>query len=137
MREVIWVAIGGSLGALVRYGAGLAAGRYLGAGFPWGTLAVNVTGCFLMGIVLHLILGLESHSGDALTPAVRWQLSLWRHGVAVGFLGGLTTFSSFGADTIRELQAGQIAVGLANIAANLLLSLVALWAGLALMQAVD
>lgn len=137
MREAMFVALGGSLGALARYGVGLAAGRLLGKGFPWGTLAVNVLGCFAMGIVMEVLLGLEAHAPEAITPAIKLQAALWRQGVAIGFLGGLTTFSSFGADTLRELESGQPLVGLANVAANLLLSLAAVWAGMALMRAMD
>lgn len=137
MRDLLLVAFGGSLGALARYGVGLAAGHWLGKGFPWGTLAVNVAGCFAMGIVLKLLADLESQPADAMTPAVHTQLSLWHKGVAIGFLGGLTTFSTFSGDTLRELQGGQPLVAFGNIAANVLLSLLAVWAGFALLQAID
>ena len=137
MREMMLVAVGGSLGALTRYGTGLAAARWLGTGFPWGTLVVNVAGCFVMGLVMSVILDLEAHLPEAITPAIKAQLAFWQRGVAIGFLGGLTTFSSFGADTIRELEGGRFGLGLANIAANVVLSLAAVWAGMALMQALD
>jgi CrcB protein len=135
--NLLAVAVGGSLGALTRYGVGLAAARLLGRGFPWGTLAVNVVGCLVMGIVMELLLDLEARPTGALTPGVQLQLALWRQGVAIGFLGALTTFSTFGADTIRELHGSQPLIGLANIAANVVLSLGAVWAGMALMQAMD
>jgi len=135
MREVMLVAVGGSLGALARYGTGLAAGHLFGKGFPWGTLAVNVAGCFAMGLVMEWILDLESH--EVVTTALRGQMSFWKQGVAIGFLGGLTTFSTFGADTMREIESGNFALGLVNIGANVLLSLAAVWAGMAIMQAVD
>jgi CrcB protein len=135
--NLLAVALGGSLGALTRYGVGIAAGRFLGRGFPWGTLVVNVAGCLVMGIVMERLLDLEARPAEAITPGLRLSLALWRQGVAIGFLGALTTFSTFGADTIRELQGDQPLVGLANIAANVLLSLAAVWAGMALMQAMD
>jgi CrcB protein len=137
MRDILLVALGGSLGALARYGTGLAAAHFLGKGFPWGTLAVNVAGCFAMGIVMELLLDLEAHTKEALTPAIQLQLALCHKGVAIGFLGALTTFSTFGGDTLRELQGGQPLVALANVAANVLLSLAAVWCGFVLMRALD
>jgi fluoride exporter len=137
MRDVLFVAIGGSLGALTRYGAGLAAAHWLGKGFPWGTLLVNVVGCFLMGIVMEVLLDLEAHTKEALTPALHLQFTVWHKAVGIGFLGGLTTFSTFGGDTLREFQSGQPLVALANVAANVLLSLGAVWCGIAIMQTMD
>ena len=128
------MAFGGALGSLARYGTGMAAARLLGKGFPWGTLFVNVAGCFGMGIVLGVIADLEAHSPDG---AIRGQLAFWHKAVAIGFLGGLTTFSSFGGDTMRQLFGGQSGIAWANIAANVVLSLVAVWCGMAVMQAVD
>lgn len=134
LRDVLLVAIGGSLGALTRYGVGLAAAKYLGRGFAWGTLAVNVAGCFVMGIVLEVMLNLESRPAEAITPAIKLQMALWRQGVAIGFLGALTTFSTFGADTLRDLEGGRPWVSLANVTANLVLSLVAAWVGVMVMR---
>src|SRR5688572_19515350 len=107
IRDCLLVAFGGAIGSLTRYGTGIAAARLLGKGFPWGTPLVNVTGCFAMGIVLGVIADLEAHSPDGLTVSARGQLAFWHKAVAIGFLGGLTTFSSFGGDTMRELFGGQ------------------------------
>lgn len=137
MRDMLLVAVGGSLGALARYATGLAAAKLLGKGFPWGTFAVNVAGCFIMGIVLEVMLDLEARPAETITPMLRLQMALWRQGVAIGFLGALTTFSTFGADTLRELESGRPLMALANVAANVVLSLAAVWAGMAVMQAAD
>lgn len=135
MREILYVAIGGALGSLGRYGVGLAAARLLGKGFPWGTLAVNVAGCFAMGVVLEVLADLEAR--HAVTVSNAAHLAFWHKAVAIGFLGGLTTFSSFGGDTIRELHGGQPIIALVNVAANVLLSLAAVWLGFSLAQTLD
>jgi fluoride exporter len=137
IRHSLLVGVGGMLGALTRYGVGLAAGRLIGKGFPWGTLIVNVVGCFAMGMVVQVLLDLEAHSAEAITPPIRSQLAFWHKGVAIGFLGGLTTFSSFGADTLRELSGGEVRVAVVNVIANVALSLAAVWCGMAMMQAMD
>jgi CrcB protein len=137
VRDVVFVAIGGMLGALVRYGVGLLSAHWLGKGFPWGTLLVNVAGCFAMGMVLQVMAGLESRPVEAMTGGLRVQLAFWHKAVAIGFLGGLTTFSSFGGDALRTLQAGQPLGALANVGANVILSLVAVWCGVTLMALLD
>jgi CrcB protein len=131
LQQCLLVACGGAVGSLARFGIGIAAAHAFGKGFPWGTLIVNVAGCFAMGIVLSIIAGLE---GDAKQAS---QIEFWRNALAIGFLGGLTTFSSFGGDTVRELQAGQPAVAVANVIANVVLCLAAVWGGMAIMRAVD
>src|SRR5207237_2601994 len=98
VTNLLLVAVGGSLGAIARYGMGLWAAKLLGKGFPWGTLIVNVLGCFIMGIVVEIMLDLEAHTAEAITPAIRRQMAFWHQGVALGFLGALTTFSTLGAD---------------------------------------
>jgi CrcB protein len=111
------VALGGLIGTLARYGVGVTAERWLGRGFPFGTLTVNVVGCFLIGLV-----GCISHKSHALPPYLVTAIN-------VGFLGGLTTFSAFGNETFRHFEAGRTGVALASLAANLLLGLTAVWAG--------
>ena len=141
MQNLLLVALGGALGASARYGVGLAAGRLIGVGFPWGTLIVNVVGCFVMGVVGQWLLGIEA-SGTAVDrlsgPADGLaRAASYRSFIAIGFLGGLTTFSSFGWDTLRQLETGRPTLALANIAANLLLSLLAVWAGAAVMRSLS
>ncbi len=91
--NVLLVAVGGGLGAAARYLAGLWIVARLGADFPWGTFFVNVTGSFLIGIILVLV------EGGELPPGARLFL-------AVGVLGGYTTFSSFSYETLQLMNGG-------------------------------
>ncbi|NSW58493.1 MAG: fluoride efflux transporter CrcB [Armatimonadetes bacterium] len=119
--QLLLVFLGGGVGAACRYILSLAAARIYGDSFPWGTLGVNFAGCFLIGLVFAL--GVER---AAISPEFRLLL-------VTGFLGGLTTFSSYGIETIGLVRDAQWASGLANIAANnvggLLLVLAGLWIG--------
>lgn len=107
------VGIGGALGSMARYGIGLALPS---VGFPYATLLVNVAGCLAIGMALPTV-----ERAAALSPDLRLL-------VVVGFLGGFTTFSAFGNETIALLRAG---VGLAvmNVLANVLLGLAAVLLG--------
>jgi CrcB protein len=113
-REIACVAGGGAVGSLARYGVGVWLGQAHQA-FPMATLVVNMVGCFLIGVV-----------GGILPPLPEWARLM----LVTGFLGGLTTFSSFGYETLREFEARGAAFGLANIGANVLLGLGAVWVGL-------
>jgi CrcB protein len=134
LRDIVLVFVGGGLGALVRYGIGLGAVALLGKGFPWGTLAANLVGCFLAGVIGQRVLMLELGGTAAAPPDP--ALAHWlRVAVMVGFLGGLTTFSAFGWDSVSRLvekNSLQQLLAVANIAANLVLGLLAVWAGMQL-----
>jgi fluoride exporter len=120
MIQIVCVAVAGASGALCRWAIGRMAVRLFGANFPYGTLIVNVLGCFLIGLIMHIAL-----ASDKLSPTARLTLT-------VGFLGALTTFSSFSYETVVLIdQARWTAAGL-NIGANLFVSLAATFAGLAL-----
>ena len=93
--EYLWVAIGGALGSVARYWIGLQIVQRFGSAFPWGTLLVNVTGCFLIGFFAAT----TGPSGTRLTGSLRTFLM-------VGICGGYTTFSSFGLQTIELAQGG-------------------------------
>jgi CrcB protein len=115
--NVLLVAAGGAIGAAARYLAGLWIVARFGAGFPWGTFFVNVTGSFVIGIVLVLV------EGGTLPAGARLFL-------AVGILGGYTTFSSFSYETL-QLLAGGGALGpvLLNTLGQLLAGLMAVYLG--------
>jgi len=117
MQDVIFVAIGGAFGAVSRYGSNLAAAWLFGANFPYGTLIVNVIGCLLLGLAM---------GGEALPD---WLPRYAKLAVTVGFLGAFTTFSTFGHDTIRQIDQGSWHLALINIAAQLGLGLSAAWLG--------
>lgn len=116
MNQALLVALGGAVGSLARYGVGLAAARWLGAGFPWGTLLVNVLGGLLIGLLAARV-----------TPEQEDMRLL----LGVGALGGFTTFSAFSLETVRLAQQNA-AVAAAYIAASLMLALGACWLGLTL-----
>ena len=118
---MILVAIGfaGALGALARYGVSLVALRWLGQDFPYGTLCVNLAGCFLLGLLAELTL-----QNSNLAPQTRAI-------VGTGFLGAFTTFSTFGIETYRALQAGDWGVAAANVGLNVIGGLLLVAAGIA------
>jgi fluoride exporter len=122
---MIFIAIGfaGALGALARYGVSVAALRWLGDDFPYGTLCVNLVGCFLLGIIAELTM-----EDAGLAPQTRAILG-------TGFLGAFTTFSTFGVDTYRAMQAGAWGVAASNVAVNVVGGLVLVAAGVALAAA--
>ena len=120
MIQVILVAIAGAAGSLSRWGIGRLAVRLFGPGFPYGTLIVNVVGCFLIGLIMHVAL-----ASDKLSPTARLTLT-------VGFLGALTTFSSFSYETVVLMDQARWTAAGVNIAANLVTGLTATFAGLAL-----
>lgn len=117
MQSLMLVGMAGAAGAVARYGVSLLAVRLLGERFAFGTLMVNVLGCLLLGALLEA----ERH-----TPLVTHPLRLL---LAVGFLGAFTTFSTFGWETFRYLQDGAANLAVLNVAANLVLGLLAVWAG--------
>ena len=126
--DVPLVALGGAIGAVARYLVGVGVERLAGEHFPFGTLIVNVTGCFLIGAI-----GQFAATSHTLPPAARTTIAA---GLLVGFLGALTTFSAFGNETFRHFEAGRSLIALSNIAANLLLGLTAVWLGALLCRTV-
>lgn len=109
MKDIIFLALAGSLGALSRYGLSGLTQRLSGAGFPLGTLLVNVLGCLIIGFIMQLGL-----STDIIPRSLRII-------VTVGFLGAFTTFSTFSFETVSYLQDGAWLQASLNIAANLIL----------------
>lgn len=120
MLRVLFIGLAGLVGTLCRYWlSGVLARRY-GETFPAGTLAVNVAGCFLIGFLFYMFQ--ERYVVGQTARSV----------VLVGFLGGFTTFSSYGLQTFTLLRDGEVAYAAANVVASNLLGLLMVWGGYAL-----
>lgn len=118
LPDAVLVALGGALGALGRYGVGLAATRAVGAGLPVGTWAANVLGCIGIGVMV------------ALVPSERVRLF-----AVVGVLGGFTTFSAFSAETVGLWAAGRPAWAAANALGSVAAGLIGVALGIAIGRA--
>jgi len=117
--KIIMVAAGGCVGALLRYWISGLTYRVVDGGFPWGTLAVNLLGCFLMGFLWVVF------ERTIFPPEARDFLF-------IGLLGALTTFSTFGFETVNLLRDGEFVLALGNILMNNLLGIGFVLTGMAL-----
>jgi CrcB protein len=117
----LWIAFGGALGSVARYACSTAAARWLGFGFPWGTLIVNVGGSFAIGVVAALVAadGRPLLGTDA------------RAFLMIGILGGFTTFSTFSLETLELARAGALGAAAANVVVSVALCLLGVWLGFA------
>jgi fluoride exporter len=122
MERFLWICLAGALGSGTRYLVSLLATERFGPGFPYGTLIVNVVGCFLLAIVMKLAVDTAP-----VAPTVRLALT-------VGFLGGLTTYSSFNYEATTLLQTGERSLALVYFGATTILSVVAGLVGFAVGQ---
>ena len=119
MLAYLWVAIGGALGSVARFGLnGLISARF-GETFPWGTLIINVTGSFLIGIFAAYA---DPDGRVLISPGVRQFLM-------IGICGGYTTFSSFSLQTLNLAREGQWGYAILNVGLSLLLCLGGVWLG--------
>jgi CrcB protein len=122
IQTLLQVALGGAIGASARYLTNVAAMRLMGAGFPWGTIAVNVVGSFLMGALFVI---LAQKDATRLAPFLM-----------TGILGGFTTFSAFSLDALTLFERGQSGLAAAYVVASVVLSLLGIIAGMALLRGV-
>lgn len=119
MSNLFLVALGGAIGASLRYLSVTQAALWFGAAFPYGTLFVNVVGSFIMGIMAVILM--RNGVASPLAPLIM-----------TGVLGGFTTFSAFSLDTVKLFENGQFGLAIIYISTSVLLSLIALIAGLAI-----
>ena len=128
MKALALVALGGAFGSGARY---LLSGWVLhhtaAARFPWGTFAVNVIGCLAAGVLVGMVLRADAQGLDAMHANLRLFL-------LTGLLGGFTTFSAFGVETIALLRKGEALFAVLNVAGSVAVALGALWLGMVLLQ---
>jgi len=124
MKQAMAIAAGGALGAVMRWYIAGFIQRLSGSAFPWGTLAVNIVGSFLLGFLFVWML-------ERVTVG-----ELARLAVTVGFLGAFTTFSTFSVETARLLQEGAFSMALGNVLAQVLICVTLAWLGMQLARTI-
>ena len=112
LTDYLWIAIGSALGGVARHGLTVCVTARLGNEFPWGTLLVNITGCFLIGLCAPLFSGERA-----------------RAFIAIGILGGYTTFSAFSLQTLHLVQQQRFSAALAYVSGAVASCLIAVWLG--------
>lgn len=118
MDTVLFIAVFGAMGCLSRYFISNWVYGMLGRFFPYGTFAVNILGAFIIGLIMEF--GIRS---TLIPPNVRM-------GLTIGFLGGLTTFSTFSYETFRLLEDGELIIASVNVLLSVLICLLFTWAGI-------
>lgn len=123
MKLIVAIAAGGAMGAVGRHYVGVFALKWLGAGFPFGTLTVNIVGSFLMGMLITLM-------------ALKWNVgNELRAFLTVGLLGGFTTFSAFSLDFATLVERGESLIAAGYVAASVVLALAGIFVGMHLVRA--
>lgn len=121
--HILLAALGGAIGTSGRYLVGIATIRAFGPGYPWGTITVNIIGSAVIGALVELLARRFGASADM------------RIFIVTGVLGGFTTFSSFALDAVNMMERGNLGAAALYIGASLVLSIAALFGGLALVRA--
>jgi CrcB protein len=123
LQQYLVIGLGGALGSMLRFGLGgwidMTVSR-AGQIFPWGTIVVNITGCFIIGFIAGISVAGEGRI---------YLAPLTRQFITIGILGGYTTFSSFSLQTLTLAQSGQRWEALANVLLSVVLCLLGVWLG--------
>lgn len=119
MNQLVVIAFGGALGSIMRFLVSTGIYQWLGRGFPYGTLTVNVVGSFLMGLLAEALIS------QRVTIALDYRAA-----ILVGFMGAFTTFSTFSLDTFYLLEQGQLSKAALNVAISVGSCLLSIWLGL-------
>lgn len=120
MQRYLLVALGGGLGSMLRYFIGVHAAQRFGLRFPVGTLVINLSACFLIGLILE-VLNRHAEINEA-----------WRYLIPIGFVGGYSTFSTFEWETWRDMSGGEFGIGLLYLSVSIVGGLLAVALGAAL-----
>ena len=111
------VGLGGFAGAIARFWLGEYIGNRMGTRFPYGTFAINISGSFLIGLVVTV-----------LAERTHWNMS-WRYLIPIGFIGAYTTFSTFELEAFESMRDGQILIASLNVALSVVIGFIAVWLG--------
>ncbi len=123
MHPLILVAMGGAIGSMARYGvSSLVVKQVNPVNFPWGTFSVNILGCMLAGVFLLVAESMQSISQEA------------RLFVVTGLLGGFTTFSAFGIETLGLLRRGEMLIAISYASLSIIVGVLAMWLSYSLLK---
>lgn len=117
MLKYVMVGMGGFVGAITRFWVGVYIANRMGTRFPYGTFVINISGSFIIGLVITVLAERSSLSPN------------WRYLIPIGFVGAYTTFSTFEFETLRAIQDGQIAIGMLNVFGSVIAGFIAVWLG--------
>src|SRR5258708_12010566 len=121
MNKYLLVGAGGFLGAIARYWLGSFIGSRMGLRFPYGTVVINISGSFLIGLIVTLI-----------AHRAHWNAN-WSYLIPIGFIGAYTTFSTFELETFRSVGQGEVFLAFLNVILSVVVGYVAVWLGLLLL----
>jgi fluoride exporter len=117
MLKYLIVGVGGFVGSVMRFWVGTLFTAKYGTRVPWGTFAVNITGSFLIGLVVTILVARNDLSPN------------WRYLIPIGFIGGYTTFSAFEYETFRSFESGDMLIAALNVVGSVIVGFFCVWLG--------